>query len=129
MLEPKVVKLTWERLGIDEEMPSLYEMICWIVDINCFEGVEAINFTEFIEQCVYFFSNRNSIIGLKRIFQLFDADGSGHLHFDEFQEILEKGGINLPTEKAMYFFKSASGDSPDIDFEDFVQVMRREYDF
>ena len=49
MLEPMVLKATWEKLGIQEEMPSLYDMICWVVDINCFEGVEAISFTEFIE--------------------------------------------------------------------------------
>ena len=84
MMEPRIVKQTWEKLGIDKEMPSLYDMICWIVDINCFEGVEAIDFEEFIDQCVYFFSNRTSIIGLRRIFRLFDADDSGCLNFQEF---------------------------------------------
>ena len=129
MLEPRILKQTWEKMGIDKEMPSMYDMICWIVDINCFEGVEAIDFDEFIDQCVYFFSNRNSIIGLRRIFRLFDADDSGCLHFAEFEKILAKSGVVIPYEQALYLFKSASGDSPDIDFEEFCQIMRQEYKF
>lgn len=128
-LEPKVLRESWKAQGIDKTMPSLYEMICWIYDANCKEGVESITFDEFLEQCIYYFSNRHSEEGLRRIFQLFDADNSDHLHYEEFKELLQNAGIKMSEEKMLLFFRSASGSSPDIDFEDFMQVMKKEYEF
>lgn len=128
-LQPMVLKTVWESQGIDKSMPSIYEMICWIVSINEEEGVDSITFDEFIDSCVYFFSTRHTEQGLRRIFQLFDADNSNHIQYEEFKDQLKYVGIQMEEEQARYFFKCASGPSPDIDFEDFMQVMKKEYEF
>lgn len=56
MLKPKLLLEEWQHAGLQESMPSLFDMIKWIVDINVSTGEKGISFDEFMHQCVFFFS-------------------------------------------------------------------------
>ena len=47
-MRPKQLKEEFIKYEIDKAKPSLYSMICWIVDANEFSGTEYMTFEEFV---------------------------------------------------------------------------------
>ena len=62
----------------------MYAMICWIVKDCKATGYSDLNFEEFFQMVLCFFSQRQTEMGLKYIFELFDQTKKGHLTFLEF---------------------------------------------
>ena len=79
LLDPTAMKAAYERLGLDVENPSMYGMVCWMAQVNKEAGVPGIAFDEFMQQAVFFFSQRHHEDGLKSIFELFDKEKRGYL--------------------------------------------------
>ena len=42
------MKASFEKSGLDKEQPSIYSMVCWIVDANEYSGTAGMTFEEFV---------------------------------------------------------------------------------
>ena len=56
LLEPEYMKKQYEKLGLDKENPSMYNMVCWMTEQYKESTSGGISFEQFIEMAVYFFS-------------------------------------------------------------------------
>ena len=62
------MKAAFEGCGLDKENPSIYSMVCWIVDANEFSGTAGMTFDEFMQYAGYFFTQHHHEEGLKYVF-------------------------------------------------------------
>ena len=69
-LDPLFMRAQFEKLGMDKDNPSIYNMICWMDNAyrNSIENGKGISFNEFLEQAVFFFSQRHHEEGLRYIY-------------------------------------------------------------
>ena len=126
-LDPQYMQLQYEKLGLNRQNPSMYSMICWMTK-NYTESENSgggLSFEDFIQQAVFFFSQRHNEVGLRYIFQLFDKDNKG-ITIDQFEEICESLDIYLSKQNLHQFFLRGSKDGKVINFHDFANVMRKE---
>ena len=73
----------------------MYSMVKWMAEAYEQSDVqEGLSFDDFIQQAVFFLSQRHHEEGLRYIFQLFDKDNKG-ITIDQFEEICESLDIYL----------------------------------
>ena len=84
LLRPQVIRREWEKQGLDKEEPAMWDMICWIDDVNSRAGIHAINFNDFLEQVMFFFSQRHTEKGAQSIFNIVNTTKSQEITFEQF---------------------------------------------
>lgn len=102
-------------------------MVCWMTK-NYLEGEndgKGLSFEDFIQQAIFFFSQRHHEVGLRYIFQLFDKDNKG-ITIDQFEEMCESLDFYLSKKQLNQFFLRGSKDGKVINFQDFAAIMRKE---
>lgn len=126
-MDPSYMKAQYEKLGLNRQNPSMYSMVCWMTK-NYLEGEndgKGLSFEDFIQQAIFFFSQRHHEVGLRYIFQLFDKDNKG-ITIDQFEEMCESLDFYLSKKQLNQFFLRGSKDGKVINFQDFAAIMRKE---
>lgn len=114
---------------MDRKQPSLWHLICWIEDVNSEAGIESINYQEFLEQVMFFYSQRHTDKGAENIFQLLDLSYTDEIGFEQFKEILKYGGFNISEQLAEELFVKATGSiKTNLDVKMFNEIMRGPYE-
>lgn len=58
VLEPIKLKEEFLKYGYDKSNPPLFSMLCWIADASAHAGTEKIDFDQFVEYSMFFFSQK-----------------------------------------------------------------------
>ena len=72
----------YEDTNLDQEYPSMYAMVNYMVEENERSGGYGYTFEQFIKLAGEFFNQRHHTDGLKTIFKLFDLDDSGFMPYE-----------------------------------------------
>lgn len=94
--------------------------------VNVEAGVDGLSFDDFMQQAVYFFSQRNQEEGLKYIFELFDRNKKGYLDREEFIATCVKLEVGMTKPELSKLFDKAANKQGVIEFNNFAQIMRKE---
>lgn len=95
-LDPAHLERVYKKLGMDIQEPSLYSMVCWMAQISKENNSDGIDFDQFIQQAIYFFSQRHHDEGIRYIFELFDKEKRGYLTITQLEEIFKSLDITVP---------------------------------
>jgi Ca2+-binding EF-hand superfamily protein len=126
IVKPKLIRLEFEKHRLFELYPSMYSMVCWVVDANEFSGTEGMTYDEFVQYAIFFFTQRYHEEGLKYIFQLLDRQSKGWLSKEDFDEACSRAGLYVLKDKIDEVFEKAASDGERLRFSDFAFFMRKE---
>lgn len=99
--------------------------------LKLLQGIEergkTITFETFLLHIDEKLGNRNSIEGIRRIFELFDTDGSGTIDMDKIKKVSREIGEDFTDPDIQAALVRASSDSKSMNFDDFYTVMTRKF--
>ena len=86
------MKHQFEKLGMKENDPKFYSMICWMERsyVKSDKFKDGMSFDDWLKHAVFFFSQRHHEEGLNYIYQLFDLDHSDGIDIEEFEQLCKK---------------------------------------
>ena len=122
-VDPSAMKRQYLSLGLDQEQPSMYQMVS-LMERECKKkGQLYLNFEEFMEFAISFFSQRDHEKGLRYIFELFDSEKKGYITFSQFKQIFSHLGFAVADDDLITLFRRASSNHRTIKFKDFAKIM------
>ena len=86
-IEPKKLKETFERLEFQTKSPTIYQMIA---QMDTEENKNGIYFDDFMDAISKNLSDKYSMSGVKKIFDLFDQDQTNSINLNNLKKVVEK---------------------------------------
>jgi centrin-1 len=125
-IKPKDMIKTFERLGLHKEKPSIYKLILSMNTVD--NNLEGLNFDQFMNLTIQYYSDRYTREGIKHIFELFDEEGLGYITRDTLRKVIFQLGMALNKDELDEIFDKASTDSERkvITYDDFEFFMKKD---
>ena len=119
-IDPKELKSAMHSLGFEKKSPTVYEMICELVD----SGNE-VDFEEFLDAISNKLGNRETKEGIDRIFDLFDDDKSGTINLNNLKRVAKELGETMSQDELKEMLSRAAANGDEITREDFYNIMTK----
>ncbi|KAK2196025.1 bifunctional EF-hand domain/Centrin-1/EF-hand domain pair/EF-Hand 1 [Babesia duncani] len=121
-VDPREIKCAMQSLGIDKKNPLVYQIIA---DMDK-GGSSAIDFNDFLEAITMKMGNRDSKEGIRKIFNLFDEEGTGTITFKNLKKVAMELGEQLTDEELRDMINRAdSNGDGQLSFDDFYAILSK----
>ena len=125
-IDPKELKAAMQSLGFDSKNPTIYQLIA---DLDTPEAEKngGISFDDFVDAINDKLGDKESKEGIRRIFDLFDTNGTGKIDPKELKAAMQSLGFD--SKNPTIYQLIADLDTPDaernggISFDDFVDAI------
>ena len=119
-IDPKELKAAMQSLGFETKNPTIYQMIADLEN----EG-PAIDFETFLRAITEKLGDKETRNGIRKIFELFDDDGSGSINLNNLKRVSKELGETMTNDELKEMLERAASDGSEITFEDFYNIMTK----
>ncbi|CAG9332461.1 unnamed protein product [Blepharisma stoltei] len=118
-IDPKEINAALASLGQDKT-PTIFRLLAGIEELGA-----SITFEDFLGHISERLGHRNTRDGIKRIFDLFDADGSETINVKNLARVARELGESMTEEELQEALAKVSADKQAMTFDDFYVVMTK----
>lgn len=118
-IDPKEVSAALASLGTDRT-PTIFRLLSGIEELGA-----QITFEDFLGHISERLGHRNSKEGVKRIFDLFDSNGTETIDVKNLARVARELGESMTEEELEEIIIKVSANKTDLTFEDFYAVMTK----
>jgi len=119
-IDPKELKAAMQSLGFEQKNPTIYQMIADLEQ----EG-NAIDFETFLNAITAKLGDKETKGGIKKIFELFDDDGTGNININNLKRVAKELGETMTQDELKEMLERAASNGDEISFEDFYNIMTK----
>ena len=124
-IDPKELKAAMQSLGFDSKNPTIYELIA---DLDTPEATKngGIDFEIFVESINNKLGDKESMDGIRRIFDLFiDDPNADTITLNSLKKIARELGENMTAEELKDMLERASSNGTELTFDEFYEIMTK----
>jgi len=85
----------------------------------------AIDFETFLNAITAKLGDKETKEGIKKIFDLFDDDGSGAINLNNLKRVAKELGETMTADELKEMLERAAGNGEEISFDDFYNIMTK----
>jgi len=122
-INPQELKQAMQSLGFDSRNPTIFDMICEL-DTPEAQRKGGIDMDQFVKAINDKLGDKESVEGIRRIFQLFVSDPDATtITANDLRRIAKELGENMSKEELDDMLKRASSSGHDLTFQEFHDIM------
>lgn len=127
IIETEEIGRALEDSNLERRNPVVFRLINELKDVN-----GAIDFDSFVNTLINKLGDTKSRYGIRKIFELYDADDSGTVNFEKLKAIAKELGESMNDEELedmLHFIHIQNGteSNTEISFEEFYNVVSKKY--
>ena len=119
-IDPKELKAAMQSLGFETKNPTIYQMIADLEN----EG-PSIDFETFLNAITAKLGDKETKPGIKKIFDLFDDDGTGAININNLRRVAKELGETMTQDELKEMLERAASNGDEISFDDFYNIMTK----
>ncbi|KRX04148.1 hypothetical protein PPERSA_11272 [Pseudocohnilembus persalinus] len=119
-IDPKELKAAMQSLGFEQKNPTIYSMISELES----QG-NNIDFNEFLNAITSKLGDKESRLGINKIFDLFDDDKSETINLTNLKRVAKELGETMTEEELHEMLERAALNGKDITRDDFYNIMTK----
>ena len=121
-INPNDLKHAMENQGLKIRNPTIFNFICSLPS----NGVESVNFDQFLDMATNSELYINSEVEVKKLFQIFDVERTGFIELKNLRKIARELGESLNEKQIVELFSQSDLDKDGkVSFQDFFTVMNQ----
>ena len=121
-IDPKELRAAMQSLGFEAKNQTIFQMIS---DLDKNKS-GSIDFEEFLDMMTARMSDKDTQEDIKKVFRLFDDDGSGHITLRNLRRVAKELGETMTDEELQEMIDRAdSNGDGQVTMEDFYNIMTK----
>ena len=121
-IDPNELKNVIEEYGLDAKNSAIFQLVSELDT----DGSGKIEFEEFLDMIAGKAEDHNSMVEIRKVFNVFDSDKTGHITLKNLKQIVSELGEMISDETlANLIAKGDSNSDGLVSFEDFYYIMTK----
>lgn len=117
-IDPKELRAAMQSLGFESKNPTIYSMIADLDRLGT-----AIDFDQFLDAITEKLGDKETRMGIDKIFDLFDDDHSSTINLNNLRRVAKELGETMTVEELNEMLERAASNGQEITREDFYTIM------